>query len=669
MDTKNHQEHNHQEEGNMEHQHHHNHHEMMIKDFKRRFFVSLIVTVPLLVLSPMIQEWTNISIGFSGSNYVLFGLATFVYFYGGWPFLKGLIDELKERKPGMMTLIAMAISVAYIYSTATVFGLSGNDFFWELATLIDIMLLGHWIEMRSVLSASNALEELAELMPNTAHLLRGGEIIDIEINQLKTKDIILIKPGEKIPADGIILKGNSSINESMLTGESKPVEKDKGDKVIGGSINNDGSLEVEVEGTGEDSYLSKVIELVKSAQESKSKTQNLADRAAFWLTIIALSAGFTTLIVWYLLTKDFTFAIARMATVMVITCPHALGLAIPLVVAASTAQSAKNGLLIKNRTQFENSRKIDTLVFDKTGTLTYGEFGVNFIEIFDDDYSQEQIIELAATLESNSEHPIATGIIERQKELGLSSLDMEDFEAIKGKGVRGRVGGKDTMVVSPGYLKESNIEVPRELPAHDVSTNVFLLIEGKLTAAIGLSDRIREESYDAIKRLKKEGIKTWMLTGDNEKTAKQVSEELGLDGYFAEVLPEQKQEKIKELQSQGNFVAMTGDGVNDAPALAQADVGIAVGSGTDVAAETADIILVNSNPEDIVALIDFGKATYRKMRQNLIWATGYNVIAIPLAAGVLSGVGVVISPAIGAILMSLSTIIVAINAKLLKLDK
>ena len=669
MDTKNHQEHNHQEEGNMEHQHHHNHHEMMIKDFKRRFFVSLIVTVPLLVLSPMIQEWTNISIGFSGSNYVLFGLATFVYFYGGWPFLKGLIDELKERKPGMMTLIAMAISVAYIYSTATVFGLSGNDFFWELATLIDIMLLGHWIEMRSVLSASNALEELAELMPNTAHLLRGGEIIDIEINQLKTKDIILIKPGEKIPADGIILKGNSSINESMLTGESKPVEKDKGDKVIGGSINNDGSLEVEVEGTGEDSYLAKVIDLVKSAQESKSKTQNLADRAAFWLTIIALSAGFTTLIVWYLLTKDFTFAIARMATVMVITCPHALGLAIPLVVAASTAQSAKNGLLIKNRTQFENSRKIDTLVFDKTGTLTYGEFGVNFIEIFDDDYSQEQIIELAATLESNSEHPIATGIIERQKELGLSSLDMEDFEAIKGKGVRGRVGGKDTMVVSPGYLKESNIEVPRELPAHDVSTNVFLLIEGKLTAAIGLSDRIREESYDAIKRLKKEGIKTWMLTGDNEKTAKQVSEELGLDGYFAEVLPEQKQEKIKELQSQGNFVAMTGDGVNDAPALAQADVGIAVGSGTDVAAETADIILVNSNPEDIVALIDFGKATYRKMRQNLIWATGYNVIAIPLAAGVLSGVGVVISPAIGAILMSLSTIIVAINAKLLKLDK
>ena len=674
---KNHMDHkNPQEENQIDHKNHNsnqpshqNHHEMMIKDFKRRFFVSLVVTVPLLILSPMIQEWTNISITFPGSNYILFGLASFVYFYGGWPFLKGLIEELKEKRPGMMTLIAMAISVAYIYSTATVFGLSGNDFFWELATLIDIMLLGHWIEMRSVLSASNALEELAELMPNTAHLIKDGETIDVEINQLKKEDIILIKPGEKIPADGIIVKGSSSINQSMLTGESKPVEKTKGDKVIGGSINNDGSLEVEVQGTGEDSYLSKVIDLVKSAQESKSKTQNLADKAAFWLTIVALTAGFTTLIVWYLITKEFTFAIARMATVMVITCPHALGLAIPLVVAASTAQSAKNGLLIKNRTQFENSRKIDTLVFDKTGTLTYGEFGVNFIEIFVDNYSEEEVIEVAATLESNSEHPIATGIIEKQKELGLSSLDMEDFEAIKGKGVKGRIDGKDAMVVSPGYLKESNIEVPRDLPAHDVSTNVFLLVDGKLIAAIGLSDKIREESYNAIKRLKKEGIKTWMLTGDNESTAKQVSDELGLDGYFAEVLPDQKQEKIKDLQSQGSFVAMTGDGVNDAPALAQADVGIAVGSGTDVAAETADIVLVNSNPEDVVALIDFGKATYRKMRQNLIWATGYNVIAIPLAAGVLSGVGIVISPAIGAILMSLSTIIVAINAKLLKLEK
>ena len=672
MDNKKHHD-NSEHDSGKEHQHsnkdHHNHHEMMIEDFKRRLFISLIVTIPILLLSPMIQEWTNIKIVFSGSIYVLFALSTFIYFYGGWPFLTGLKNELQDKKPGMMTLIAMAISVAYLYSTATVFGLKGNDFFWELATLIDIMLLGHWIEMRAVLSASSALDELAKLMPNTAHLFKDGNVVDIDISELKSEDKILIKPGEKIPADGIIIKGNSHINESMLTGESKPVEKSKGDKLIGGSINGDGSLEVEVENIGKDSYLSKVIDMVEKAQESKSKTQNLADRAAFWLTIIALTVGFTTLFVWYFISKDFTFALERMVTVMVITCPHALGLAMPLVVATSTAQSAKNGLLIRNRTQFENSRKIDTVVFDKTGTLTRGEFGVNFVEIFDDNYNEKRVIEIVATLESNSEHPIATGILDKLEEMKLSTLDMDDFQAIKGKGVEGTIDGKNTMVVSPGYLRENNIKVPRALPAHGVSTDVFLLINGKLIAAIGLSDTIREESYNAIKRLKKEGIKTWMLTGDNEQTAKLVSEELGLDGYFAEVLPNQKQEKIKELQSEGRFVAMTGDGVNDAPALAQADVGIAIGSGTDVAAETADIILVNSNPEDVASLINFGKATYRKMIQNLIWATGYNVIAIPIAAGVLYNFGIVISPAVGAVLMSLSTIIVAINAKLLKLEK
>lgn len=671
-----HNEHDNSEEHNHKHKHgehdatkHQNHHEMMIEDFKKRFFISLIVTIPILVLSPMVQQWTGIEIKFTGSNYILFALASFIYFYGGWPFLKGLKDELKEKKPGMMTLIAMAISVAYLYSTATVFGLLGNDFFWELATLIDIMLLGHWIEMRSVLSASNALDKLAELMPNTAHLYKDGEWVDVDISELSSGSKILIKPGEKVPADGMIVKGNSYVNESMLTGESKPVQKPEGDNLIGGSINGDGSLEVEVENIGKDSYLSKVIDMVRKAQESKSKTQHLADKAAFWLTIIALTVGFTTLIVWYLITKDFAFAIARMATVMVITCPHALGLATPLVVATSTAQSAKNGLLIRNRTQFENSRKVDTVVFDKTGTLTMGEFKANFIELYDESYDEKAVIQLAATLEKNSEHPIATGIIDKLKEMELDTLEMDNFQAIKGKGVQGTIEGKEIMVVSPGYLRENNIEVPRELPAHGVSTDVFLIVDGKLIAAIGLSDRIREESYNAIKRLKKEGIKTWMLTGDNEKTAKQVSEELGLDGYFSEVLPDQKQEKIKELQSEGRFVAMTGDGVNDAPALAQADVGIAIGSGTDIAAETADIILVNSNPEDVVSLIDFGRATYRKMIQNLIWATGYNVIAIPLAAGVLSGIGIIISPAVGAVFMSLSTIIVAINAKLLKLER
>ena len=387
--------HNHEEhEQAKNHDNHEDHHEMMIKDFKRRFFISLVVTIPILILSPMIQEWTNISITFPGSHYLLFALATFIYFYGGWPFLKGLVDELKEKKPGMMTLIAMAISVAYLYSTAIVFGLEGNDFFWELATLIDIMLLGHWIEMRAVLSASSALEKLAELMPNTAHLIKDGDVIEVDLSELKSRDRILIKPGEKIPADGIIVKGTSYINESMLTGESKPVEKNEEDKVIGGSINGDGSIEVEVKNIGKDSYLSKVIDMVEKAQKSKSKTQSLADKAAFWLTIVALTVGFITLVVWYLITRDFSYAIARMATVMVITCPHALGLAIPLVVATSTAQSAKNGLLIRNRTQFENSRKIDTLVFDKTGTLTHGEFAVNFIEVFDNNYTKDMVVEI-----------------------------------------------------------------------------------------------------------------------------------------------------------------------------------------------------------------------------------------------------------------------------------
>ena len=649
---------------------HQDHHRMMIEDFKKRFFISMVVTIPILILSPMIQEWMNFKIEFTGSGLILFGLSTFIYFYGGWPFLKGLKDELKDKNPGMMTLIAMAISVAYLYSSATVFGLEGNDFFWELATLIDIMLLGHWIEMRSVLSASSALEKLAELMPNTAHLIKeSGDVVEIQLSELKSHDKILIKPGEKIPADGIVIKGSSFINESMLTGESKPKERTVGESLIGGSINGDASLELEVKNIGADSYLSKVIELVENAQNSKSKTQDLANKAAFWLTIIALSVGFGTLITWYIITGDFTFAIARMATVMVITCPHALGLATPLVVATSTAQSAKNGLLIRNRTQFENSRKIDTVVFDKTGTLTYGDFGVNFIEIFNEDYTEESVIQYAATLETNSEHPIATGIIKKKDEMNLSNLKMNDFKAIQGKGVEGTVNGKKVLVVSPGYLSENNIVIPKELPEQGISTDVFLIIDGKLIAAIGLSDKIREESFDAIRKLKEQGIKTWMLTGDNEKTAKFVSEKLELDGYFAEVLPEQKQEKIKELQAEGRFVAMTGDGVNDAPALAQADVGIAIGSGTDVAAETADIILVNSNPEDVVSLINFGKETYKKMIQNLIWATGYNVIAIPLAAGVLYNYGIVISPAIGAVLMSLSTVIVAVNAKLLKLNK
>ena len=666
---KNHEHEAHGSESNSEENHdHHNHHEMMIKDFKTRFFISLIVTIPILILSPMIQSWFNFSVKFSGDKYVLLALATFIFFYGGWPFLKGLKEELEKKEPGMMTLIAMAITVSYVFSAATVLGLEGNDFFWELATLIDIMLLGHWIEMRSIMSASSALEKLAKLMPSTAHLLENGDVVEVSLAKLKPGDKILVKPGEKIPADGVVIKGTSYINESMLTGESKPVEKTLKDKLIGGSINGDSSLELEVQGTGKDSYLSKVVTMVERAQDSKSKTQNLADRAAFWLTIIALTVGIGTFIVWYLINGDLAFAITRMATVMVITCPHALGLAMPLVVAVSTAESAKNGLLIRNRTQFENARKVDTVVFDKTGTLTVGEFKVNFIEIFDDSFDEKKVMQYASALERNSEHPIATGILQKADELEIETIQAEDFFAIKGKGVQGTIDGKEVLVVSPGYLIEKGIDVPKNLPDTDISTDVFLLIEGKLISAIGLSDKIREESMEAIESLHKQGIKTWMLTGDNEVTAKYVSEKLGLDGYYAEVLPDEKQEKIKELQKEGRYVAMTGDGVNDAPALAEADVGIAIGSGTDIAAETADVILVDSNPKDVVTLINFGKKTYKKMIQNLIWATGYNVIVIPLAAGVLYNFGIVISPAVGAILMSFSTIIVAINAKLLKVE-
>jgi Cu2+-exporting ATPase len=671
-----HRQHEHEKEKNnqkhSQHEHknhdHSEHHEMMIKDFKKRFYISLIVTIPIILLSPMIQQWFNFQVNIPGSKYILFILSTFIFIYGGWPFLTGFKDEMKSKSPGMMTLIAMAIAVAYFYSTAVVFGLEGDYFFWELATLIVIMLLGHWIEMRSILNASNALQKLAELMPNEAHLINNGEVKEISIQELIAGDKVLIKPGEKIPADGVIEKGSSYINEAMLTGESKPVEKETGDEVIGGSINGDGSLEVTIENTGEDSYLSKVIELVRKAQEGKSNTQLLADKAAFWLTIVALTVGFVTLAGWLIAGESFTFAIARMATVMVITCPHALGLAIPLVVATSTAQSAKNGLLIRNRTAFENARKITTVVFDKTGTLTKGIFGVNEIIITEDSYSEKDTITLAAALEQNSEHPIATGILEKAKEMNINIPEIHSFEAIKGKGVQGIVNEEEVKVVSPGFLEENSIKIPDEIE-ESTYTTVFLLVKDQLIAAISLADEIRTESKNAISKLKKDGIKCWMLTGDNKQIAKKVSEELGLDGYFAEVLPHEKQEKIKELQGQNEFVAMTGDGVNDAPALAQADVGIAIGSGTDVAAETADIILVNSNPQDVTSLIMFGKATYKKMIQNLAWATGYNVFAIPLAAGIFINMGIIISPAVGAVLMSLSTIIVAINAKTLKVTK
>ena len=643
----------------------HDHHAMMIDDFKKRFWISLILTIPILLLSEMIQHWLGFEIKFPGAKYVLLILSSFIFFYGGWPFLKGFIDEVKARSPGMMTLIALAITVAYVFSVSIIFGFEGMDFFWELATLIVIMLLGHWLEMKSVLGASKALQLLVSMMPAEAHKVHGDHVMDVKLEALQKDDIILIKPGEKVAADGIVMEGESYLNESMLTGESKPVKKENNDKVIGGSINGNGSLRIKVLHTGKDSYLSKVIKLVQEAQRTKSRTQHLADRAAKWLTYIALGVGLVTLIVWLALGQGTNYAIERMVTVMVISCPHALGLAIPLVVAISTAVSAQNGLLIRNRTAFENSRKITTIVFDKTGTLTKGEFGVTRMEPIGT-ISRDQMLQYAAALEQSSEHPIAVGILQKAKQGGLEIFKTENFNAITGKGVEAKVNGKSVKVVSPGYLKEQNITIPADSTSSEAETIVFVLIDNHLAGFIALADEIRPESKPAIQSFKKNGIKVMMATGDNEKVAKAVADELGLDGYYAEVLPHQKVEIVKELQNKNEFVAMTGDGVNDAPALAQADVGIAVGSGTDVAAETADIILVNSNPHDILNLILFGKATYKKMVQNLIWATGYNAIAIPLAAGVLYSTGFVLDPAIGAVFMSLSTIIVALNAQLLR---
>ena len=646
--------------------HEHEHHAIMIQDFKKRFWISLVITIPILILSPMIQEFLHFHLAIPGSMYILFLLSTIIYFYGGWPFLKGLYEECKDKNPGMMTLIGIAISTAYFYSTLVVFGLSGGEFFWELVTLIDIMLLGHWIEMKSVLGASRSLELLVEMLPQTAHLIKGSEITDVKLDTIQINDIVLVKPGEKVPADGKIIEGLSYLNESMLTGESKPAKREVGDNIIGGSINGNGSLKIQVKHTGKDSYLSKVIKLVQEAQSTKSKTQNLADQAAKWLTFIAIGIGLITFLTWLGLGKDITFALERMVTVMVISCPHALGLAVPLVVAISTTLSAQHGLLIRNRTTFENSRKITTLVFDKTGTLTKGSFNVVKYESLNQNYSKEEILKIAASLEQNSEHPIASGIVKAAKEKNIPFEIIENFQAITGLGITAQINGKNIKVVSPRYLTENKINFSNKYLDNITETIVVVLANEEVIGLIALADEIRKESFEAIKIFQKNHIKTIMLTGDNKEVAKIVSDELGIDKFYAGVLPHQKLDIIKELQNQGEFVAMTGDGVNDAPALAQADIGIAVGSGTDVAAETADIILVESNPKDIAALILFGKATYSKMIQNLIWATGYNIFAVPLAAGVLYNYGIILSPALGAVFMSLSTIIVAFNAQLLK---
>ena len=653
--------------GEMDHSAHDKHAGHHTGDFLKRFWICLILTIPILVLSPMVQQWLGFEISFTGDKYVLLGISAFVYIYGGWPFIAGMVSEIRDRAIGMMTLVALAITVAFVYSVATVFGLAGMDFFWELATLIDIMLLGHWLEMKSQMAASKALESLVSLLPSIVHIERNGIVEDISLKEVRNNDIVLIKPGEKIPADGVVLEGTSYLNESMLTGESVPVKKGKDAKVIAGSINGDGSLKVNVTAAGKDSYLNKVITLVRSAQSAKSNTQNLADKVAKWLTIVSILVGVATFIYWYSIEANISFALERLVTVMVTSCPHALGVAIPLVVAISTTKAAISGLLIRNRTAFENARNLTTIIFDKTGTLTRGSHEVQNIIPLSDKYTADDILQFAAAAQQNSEHYLARGIIRKLRERNLQLWKSENFNYQQGIGVIANVNGKKIMVVGPNYFRKENQPIPPipEKVDQNTETVSFVFINDEVEGIITLADSIRETAKEAVEQLKQIGIQSFLLTGDNEKIAESVANKLGMQGYLANVLPHQKQEKVKEFQDKGEIVAMTGDGVNDAPALAQADVGIAVGSGTDVAAETADIILVNSDPKDVANVISFGKATYRKMVENLFWAVGYNVVAIPLAAGILYP-KFVLSPALGAVLMSLSTIIVALNAQLLR---
>ena len=622
-----------------------------------------------MLLSPMIQSFMGVDWRFPGDLYIVAVLSTFVYFYGGWPFLKGAVDELKAKEPGMMTLIGTAISIAFFYSIAVVFGFNGEQIFWELATLVLIMLLGHWIEMRSINNASKALESLASLMPNTANRIKedSDEIEEVKIDEIQSGDLLLVKPGEKMPLDGTIVKGTSQVDESMLTGESVPTEKTVDDEVIGGSINREGSLTIKVEKLMDESYLNQVIEMVKESQETKSKTQDITNRAAKWLFYIALAAGIITFIIWISIGADIDTAIQRTVTVMVITCPHALGLAAPLVVAVSTALSAKHGLLIRNRPQFEQARNIDAVIFDKTGTLTEGKFGVTDVQSYSD-MKEDEILSYAATIENDSEHPIATGIINEANDRKLSLHEMTDFNSITGVGIEGMIDNKNVKVVSPGHVMKQGFNFDDQnfnKWSEQGKTVVFLIVNDELKGAIALADQVKESSKETIKELHKRNIKAIMLTGDHQKVANYVAKEIGIDEVYAEVLPDQKAEKVEEIQQRGLVVAMTGDGINDAPALTKADVGIAVGAGTDIAMDSADIVLVDSNPKDILAIFSLSKRTFNKLVQNLIWATGYNIFAIPLAAGVLAPWGIILSPAVGAILMSLSTIIVAINAQLL----
>lgn len=645
-------------------------HEQM---FRNRFWVSLVLTIPVLLFSPMIQEWFGFAVPeFTGSALVGPAFAIAIFLYGGVPFLQMALPEIQNRKPGMMLLISLAITVAFVYSLFALVAIPGSGFFWEMATLIDIMLLGHWMEMRSVRQASGALNELAKLMPDEAErILPGGGTETVKVNTLNTGDLILVRPGSSVPADGEIEEGHSEVNEAMITGESKPVSKEPGAKVIGGTINGDGSLRVRITATGDQTALAGIMRLVEDAQNSKSNTQILADKAAGWLFYVALAVAALTAVLWIASVGFQLDVLERVVTVLVIACPHALGLAIPLVVAISTSMGARNGILVRDRLALEAAREVTTVVFDKTGTLTEGRFGVVGIATVED-WDEPRALALALAVEGDSEHPIARGIREKAKVAGVQPATISDFEAIKGRGIKAMHDGRPVYAGGPRLLEMLVLELSGEISefskrANDESQSVvYLIVDTRIVAAFALADVIRPESRQAIDRLHQMGIAVAMLTGDSQAVAQAVARELKIDTVFAQVLPEHKDQKIAELQKLGAKVAMVGDGVNDAPALTRADIGIAIGSGTDVAIESAGIILVQSNPLDVVKIFELSRATYRKMIQNLIWATGYNVVALPLAAGILAPVGFILSPAVGALFMSLSTIIVAINAQLLR---
>jgi Cu2+-exporting ATPase len=655
-----------------EHQGHDQHAGHSVEMFRAKFWWSVVLTLPTLVWSPMIQEWLGFRAPtFPGSRYIPATFGTILFFYGGMVFLQGAVREIKDRLPGMMTLISLAIIVAFAFSLAVTLGVPGMDLWWELSTLITIMILGHWIEMRSVSQARGALKELAKLVPDTTVRVVDDKTEEVPVADLREGDAVLIRPGSSIPADGVVIDGTTAVNEAMITGESRPVEKKPGDKVIAGTVNGAGSLRVKVTGTGERTALAGIMRLVAQAQSSRSRAQALADRAAFFLTIVAVVSAAITLTVWLLAGAAPAFAVERVVTVLVIACPHALGLAIPLVIAISTTLGARAGLLVRNRRGLEEARNLNAVFFDKTGTLTRGEFRVVEVATVTG-LSIDDALKLAASVERDSEHTIAQGVVKSAEERSLSLSRAEQFQAIPGQGVKAVVDGRSLMIGGPALLRQLGIELPPVLRAAlDRATSraqtAITLIEGRTPLAVlAVADAIREESHEAVRRLHEQGIEVIMMTGDAKEVADAVAKELGIERVFAEVLPEQKASKIEEVKRTGKRVAMVGDGVNDAPGLLTADVGIAIGAGTDVAVEAGDVVLMRSDPRDVPRIITLSKATYRKMVQNLWWAAGYNIAAIPLAAGVLAPWGIVLNPAVGAILMSFSTVVVALNAQLLR---